>query len=125
MKQGLYQNQIAGLPALARDRYENIFKMYNITTENGTSTYFYNILNKVQIPANLDKTVIGKITTTSDMPWTTLSYKLYGSIFLWWLIFLLNKPKDIFTVKSGVTYMYILPEYIDDVITNIQSQLAI
>ena len=99
--------------------------MYNITTENGTNTYFYNILNKVQIPSNLDKTIVGNITPTSNMPWTTLSYKLYGSIFLWWLIFLLNKPEDIFTVKSGVTYMYILPEYIDDVITSIQSQLSI
>lgn len=124
MKQGLYQNQITSLPSLQRERYENIFKMYNTPTAD-SSTYFYNITTKVQIPEDLNSNVIGKITPSSNMPWTTLSYRLYGTIYLWWLIFLLNNPKDIFTVKAGITYKYILPEYIDNIITNIQDQLNI
>jgi hypothetical protein len=125
MNTGLFQNQIPSLPTLSRERYENIFRLYNTDTSSGKSTYFYNILTKVQIPDTLDENLIGNITPTSNMPWTTLSYKLYGSIFLWWLIFLLNKPDDIFTVKAGVTYKYILPNYIDSVLESIQNQLTL
>lgn len=124
MKDGLYQNQISNLPSISRERYENIFKLYNTPTSSGNTTYFYNILNKIQIPPDIDNSILGTITPSSNMPWTTLSNKLYGSIFLWWIIFLINKPEDIFTVKAGVTYKYILPEYLDSIIANIHSQIS-
>ena len=53
----------------------------------------------------------------------TLSFKLYGTIDLWWLIFLINKPKDIFLARSGESYKYIKPRFIDSVLTNIEQQI--
>ena len=52
-KLGQYQNEITALSAVDLGRYENIFKVYTEPT-NGKQFYFYNILNKIEFPKNLD-----------------------------------------------------------------------
>jgi hypothetical protein len=52
-KLGKYQNEITALSAVDLGRYENIFKVYTEPT-NGKQFYFYNILNKIEFPKNLD-----------------------------------------------------------------------
>lgn len=120
---GTLQKNITNLPTLDTSRYENIFKVY--TVENGTkdSYYFYNILNKITIPDSIDQTLLGTSTLNKKLPWTTFSYQLYGTIYLWWLIFLLNKPKNVFYAEAGKQYKYFLPEYVDAIITNILGQV--
>ena len=122
MEVGAYQNQINDLQSISNERYENIFKIYNV---DGTSSNyrFYNILNKIAIPDDIDESIIGTINLNVKVPWTILSYKLYRTQFLWWLIFLLNKPKNIFYADSGIEYKYILPENINSVLDAIESQL--
>ena len=122
MEVGVYQNQINDLQSISNERYENIFKIYNV---DGTSSNyrFYNILNKIAIPDDIDESIIGTINLNVKVPWTILSYKLYRTQFLWWLIFLLNKPKNIFYADSGIEYKYILPENINSVLDAIESQL--
>ena len=93
-------------------------------TDN-SSYYFYNILNKVNIPSTLDEGLLDKITLTRKMPWTTLSHNLYGTMYLWWLIFIINSPDNIFVADAGVEFKYIKPEYIDMVLTSIEQQLNI
>jgi len=122
MKIGNYQNQIDDLPSISTERYENIFKIYNVDDVN--SNYrFYNILNKVTIPDDIDENIIGTISLNTKVPWTILSHKLYNTQFLWWLIFLLNKPKNIFYADSGIEYKYILPQNVNNVLDTIESQL--
>jgi len=120
---GLSQNLVNALPSLARTRYENIFKVFKVLKDKDNSYYLYNINNKVIIPDNLDNNVYSTITISRNTAWTTLSYKLYGTIDLWWLIFLINKPKDIFLARSGESYKYIKPIFIDSVLTNIEQQI--
>ena len=122
MEVGVYQNQINDLQSISNERYENIFKIYNV---DGTSSNyrFYNILNKIAIPDDIDESIIGTINLNVKVPWTILSYKLYRTQFLWWLLFLLNKPKNIFYADSGIEYKYILPENINSVLDAIESQL--
>lgn len=122
MKVGTYQNQISDLPSISKERYENIFKIYDINDTN-TKYRFYNILNKVTIPSDIDENLLGNINLDVKIPWTILSHKLYGTQFLWWLIFLLNNPKNIFYADSGIEYKYILPENINSVLDTIESQL--
>lgn len=122
MKVGSYQNQINDLPTISKERYENIFKIYNID-DTSTNYRFYNILNKVTIPDDIDENLLGTINLNVKVPWTILSYKLYNTQFLWWLIFLLNKPKNIFYADSGVEYKYVLPENIISVLDTIENQL--
>lgn len=120
---GLSQNLVSALPSLSRTRYENIFKVFKILKDKDNSYYFYNINNKVMIPVNLDDNVYNTIEISRDTAWTTLSYRLYGTIDLWWLIFLINKPKDIFLARSGETYKYIKIDYLDDILSDIEQQI--
>ena len=120
---GLSQNLVNALPSLARTRYENIFKVFKVLKDKDNSYYLYNINNKVIIPDNLDDNVYSTIAISRNTAWTTLSFKLYGTIDLWWLIFIINKPKDIFLAKSGESYRYIRPGFINDVLTNIEQQI--
>lgn len=120
---GTLQNDIPTLPHLDKNRYENIFKLYTADKGTNSTYYFYNMLNKISIPDDIDPTLISHITLNRKLPWTTFAYKLYSTTHLWWLLFLLNKPKNIFYAEAGVTYTYFLPSRIDDVLNNIISQV--
>lgn len=120
---GTLQRDIATLPTLETSRYENIFKLYTVENGSKDSYYYYNILNRVSIPESIDQTLLGKMSLDRKLPWTTFSYQLYGTIYLWWLIFLLNKPKNIFYAEPGKQYKYFLPVNIDAILTNIIDQV--
>jgi hypothetical protein len=83
----MYQNNISTLQSLARERYENIFKLH--IDEDGR--YFYNLIQNVIFPDNLPD---GFFNSYDVVPGDTLpfiSYKIYRSIHLWWVICLVNK----------------------------------
>ena len=113
---GIKQNLVAELESLNENLYENIF---NINLTDGDNFYFYNTLNKVIFPDNISDEVIGEITLQVDKPWTMLSYELYGTIQLWWVVYLLNKPDYIFKAKASTTYKYIKPNYLTSILKQI------
>ena len=119
---GQLQKEILILPNLDRTRYENIFKLYTVEKDSNSSYYYYNILNKVIIPNSIDQSLLGTIDLDRKLPWTTLSYKLYNTTQLWWLIVLLNKPSNIFYASAGTQYKYILQSNIDGILTDIIQQ---
>ena len=118
---GKIRKQIKELDTLGSQLYENIFKVSLIKNDD-KSFYFYNTLNRVIFPDKIDKEVFDIKILNSDTPWTTLSYQLYGTINLWWVIFLLNKPQYIFLAKAGQQYKYIKPEYIGNILTNLVNE---
>jgi hypothetical protein len=120
---GNLQNNISELPSLDLERYESIFKVYQVEKTSDNFYYYYNILKKVIIPETIDKSLLGSFDLNRDLPWTTLSYKLYGTQFLWWLIFLINKPENIFYAKAGIEVKYILPQYVENVLNSISKQV--
>ena len=105
---GASQNEVEELTSLSNDMYENIFKINLIDTDNN-DLYFYNILNKVIFPDDISDEIVDTITRQNDVPWTTLSYQLYGTINLWWTVYLLNKPDYIFKAQAATEYKYIKP----------------
>lgn len=119
---GQLQKYVQTLPNLDKARYENIFKIYSVEKGKDSSYYYYNILNKVIIPESIDQSLLGTINLDTRLPWTTLSYKIYNTIYLWWLIVLLNKPKNIFYADAGTQYKYILQSNIDGLLTDIIQQ---
>jgi hypothetical protein len=121
--EGQLQKNITDLPSLDLERYENIFKLYTVQKGTKNSYYFYNILKKVVIPENIDENLIDTISLDRKLPWTTLSYKIYGTIYLWWLIYLLNKPKNIFYAEPGKNYKYFLPANVNAILNNILAQI--
>ena len=115
---GTSQNKIPQLPQISDYRYENIFKVY----QQNDGTFFYNLLNKVTIPDNINPNTYYTTVVNQRMPWTTISYNAYGTIELWWLIAILNKIQNPTTVPSG-SIKIIKSEYVRAIISEIQASL--
>lgn len=113
---GKVQNEITDLATLSRNLYENIF---NVSLIEDNNVYFYNLLNKVIFPDDISDEFIDEITLMSDKPWTMLSFQLYGTIDLWWTVYLLNKPDYIFKAQANNTYKFIKSKYITSVLNKI------
>ena len=118
-KLGEYLNDLpprtAGLSALPLRRYERIFKLHTQSPKfplsNDKQFYFYNILNKLEFPPNIQSTLLSSYHVKSREPFTAISYKLYGDIESWWLVWYLNKDQlhRQFYAEGGLELKYLLP----------------
>ncbi len=121
MIDGQYQNYINDLPTLEIYRYENIFKVYQ-SSEN--KVYFYNIIKNIKVPEDISSQIFQVITLPSNMAYTTLSYNLYGTTYLWWLICILNNIQNPFDVNNaGKSIKVLKREYLKTVLNAIKQQL--
>lgn len=103
-----------------KDRYENIFNMYELTNDNGNSYVFYNILNKVTIPQDIDPAVFEFWSVPGNMALTTISYRIYGTISLWWLICTINHiTNPVSLLAPGSVIKVIKKEYIPTVLNSL------
>lgn len=117
---GKYQSQIADLPVLSRQRYENIFRMY--TTNN--NQYYYNLLKSLYIDNDIDPRKIYYMPVKSSLPWSTISYNAYGTIELWWLIALVNQIYNpIINPTVGTVLKVVRPEYIPELLGELKTLL--
>lgn len=114
------QNDISELPQLDSFRYENLFNVY----QNDNDQYFYNILSKVNFPTNLDSSYFDVYTIpNNNMPYTLISYKLYGTMLLWWLICSVNNiTNPVFFPQAGTKIKVLKPELVSAVIQLINSR---
>jgi len=119
---GVKQNDIkdSEVSKLADSLYENLFNV-NVIDNKEYSYYFYNTLNKIDIPEELASDVYTYVTLTHDTPWTTLAHRIYNDMTLWWLIVLINRPDYIFKAKGGLEYKIIKPEVIDFILDKINA----
>tara|TARA_R110001583_G_scaffold32298_2_gene110450 strand:- start:2093 stop:2527 length:435 start_codon:yes stop_codon:yes gene_type:complete len=118
-KLGQYQNELprgtAGLSALPLARYERIFKLHTQPSSqpifNDKQFYFFNILNKLQFPQNIESTLLSSYNVKSKEPFTTISYKIYNDIDSWWMIWYLNQDElhRKFYAEGGQTLKIIIP----------------
>lgn len=119
--EGKYQNKISELPNLEEYRYENIFKVYQTGSKN---FYFYNILKKIEVPENINNSFFDYVSLDSRIPLTTLSYQLYSTTYLWWLILIVNRiDNPVKKLPVGKKFRYIKPQYIPTVVSLIKKQL--
>jgi hypothetical protein len=119
--EGQFQDKIEELPELELYRYENIFKVYK-TGEN--DFYYYNILKKITLPDDLNNAFFDFIVLNKNTPLTTVSYELYGTTYLWWLILLVNKiDNPVKSLPIGKKIRYIKNNFLKDILDNIKNQL--
>lgn len=117
---GQYQNQIRELPNLSDLRFENIFKVYKTDLNH----FYYNILNTISLPTEMNTESYYTINYNHKTPWTVISYNNYGTIELWWLICLSNSITNPIKVSSNITQLKIIkPEFVRSIIGEIQAQL--
>ena len=114
------QNSIDELPSINSNRYENLFNIF--TTKKGNNTYYYyNILSKITIPETTSNDVYLAYKVDKLLPLTTLSYNIYGTIHLWWLIVLVNKIKNpVKLIAPGSVLIILKEEYINSVINKLK-----
>lgn len=106
------------------DRYENIFNVYSLENTNGDTYYFYNLTNKVTIPNDLDDSVFDYIKIEAKMPLTDISYRVYKTQYLWWLILTVNKIRNpVKFIQSGSILKVIKPEYLNSVFESIKNKV--
>ena len=105
------------------EMYENIFNTYSLENDNGNQYVFYNILNKVSLPDNVDDNVFKKFAIPGHMPLTTISYRVYKTMHLWWLIMLCNNIRNpIKLLAPGTVIRTIKPQYLAAVLDSIKKQ---
>ena len=120
MALGNYQNNISSLVSLQNTRYERIFKLY--TTKD--NQYFYNLLQSIYIPGEIDKTALFYMPVKQSLPWSIISFNAYGTMDLWWLITLTNQIYNpVISPTAGTILKIIRPEYVPDVLAEINQAL--
>lgn len=117
---GDYQNNINVLSPLGDYKYENIFKVH-YDGEYPT----YNILQHVTLTDDINPDLISTVETLPGMPLTILSYNLYSTIDLWWLICVVNNIQNpVEILPAGTTLKYVKPEYVKRIIKTIKNSLG-
>lgn len=106
------------------ERYENIFNLYQLENDNGNKYVFYNILNKVSFPNDLDQNIFEYYKIESKIPLTTLSYNIYNTQHLWWLIMVLNNIKNpVKLIDSGSIIKTVKIDYLDLIFDAIKQKI--
>ena len=118
---GQYQNYIKDLPTLDLYRYENIFKVY---TAGDKQFYFYNIIKNINVPKDINNQIFDIVTLPPGLPLTVLSFQLYGTTHLWWLICVINSIQNPFDPNiAGKQIKVLKRQYLKTVLDSIKQQL--
>jgi nucleoid-associated protein YgaU len=83
----MYQNEISELPRLKDERYENIFQVH----QDEDDKYYYNLLETINFPDNLPGGYFSSYTVAPGDTLPYISFKLFKTIHVWWIICLANK----------------------------------
>lgn len=114
----MYQNEIPELPKLKDERYENIFQVH----QDEDDKYYYNLLETINFPNNLPS---GYFSTYTVAPGDTLpyiSYKLFKTIHVWWVICLVNNiTNPTITLTPGTTLKVPIINVIQEIIRQINT----
>ena len=119
---GEYQKNIPDMEVMSDTKYENIFKVFLKNDK-----YIYNILKTVHI--NVEKLPNASFTvykTPVELPWTVLSHNIYGTMDVWWLIYIINKDKftsPLQLIPGGTSLRILNMNKIRDVIDQISLEL--
>ena len=113
------QNSIEELPALRNENYENIFNIY--TDEDGR--YYYNLLQTIALPQNLPAGYYTTYDVKYGDTWPFISYKLYNTPNLWWIITAANNISDPTSLpEPGSQIKYFKTNVVRAVLNQISSQ---
>lgn len=120
---GLYISEIPSLADVENVSYENFFKLHIYNDE----FTFFNLLKKINILTNtndIDPVYFITYNIDVDIPWVVLSYKVYGTLNLWWLLCLVNNIQDATkNPELGTKIKAIKPQYVNTIIGQINTQL--
>jgi hypothetical protein len=113
------QNEISELPSLLDENFENIFNIYF----DGTGRYYYNLLQNIAFPDNLPEGYFTYYTITYSDTWPYISYKLYNTPNLWWIILPFNNIIDpTRPLEPGTRIKALNLSYVKSILSQIQTE---
>ena len=122
---GLYISDIPTYVEVENVSYENFFKLHIYNDEFA----FFNLLKKINILTSTndaDPTYFITYNIDVDIPWVLLSYKIYGTLNLWWLICLVNNIQDATKNPAlGTQIKAIKPQFVGAIVNQINIQLRV
>lgn len=99
------QNDINDLALLETSRFENIFDIY----QSDTGEYYYNLLNTINYNTkNMPVDTYFLYNVIQGDSYNLISYKVYKTINLWWLVCAVNDIQDPTKLPSPGTSLRIL-----------------
>jgi nucleoid-associated protein YgaU len=113
------RNDINELDRLNVFSYENYFNVYS----DSNGQYFYNLLKNINIFPSSDSEAEISYTTTESDNWYNMSFKFYGNMNLWWVIFLYNQLENpVIMPEPGTTLKILKPDYVSLVLQELDKQ---
>lgn len=101
-------------------KYENFFNVYE--TENNYR--FFNLLKNISIFPAEDSEVEEEYIADGTDTWYSISYKMYGTVNLWWLVCLYNQNINPFKPLKSKTKLKVLKsKYVGMVLSEIKKQV--
>lgn len=112
------QNEIIDVKyKLSPQQYENIFNVY----EDSELGYFYNLLRTINFPKDISTDTYDIYTVEPMDTWPLISWKLYNSIYLWWVICSVNNIQNPTSTPPAGTELKILkPLYLRNILNSIK-----
>lgn len=100
------------------ENFENILNVY----KDKDDFYFFNLLNTIHFPADLDVNTYDIYIAKPDDWYTIISYRFYKTIKLWWVICGMNNIIDpTYPPYVGRQLKILKPFYLHQVLSTIQS----
>lgn len=106
-------------PILTSLDLENFFNVYTDRKQN----YFFNLNSSLYL--NVDKSILSKYVLTYNMYWTTISYMIYNTTRLAWLLMKLNNVNaiNLFQMKkTGDIIYYLEKTMLNEIIDTINEE---
>jgi hypothetical protein len=99
---------------------EDIENLYNLY-QDSDGYYFFNLTRTVIFPEDLNQnTYVEYVIQPKDM-WTTISYKFYNTIKLWWLVCSANNIMNPIALPKAGNILKILNNFVvKDILTKIR-----
>jgi len=115
----MYQNTIPDLPKLQNENYENIFNIF----ADKDGFYYYNLLQTVIIPSDLPKGYYDNYNVLNGDTWPYISYKVYSTPNLWWLITAVNNIiNPLEKLEPGTSLSILKTQYVSLILNQISTQ---
>jgi hypothetical protein len=115
------QNNISDLPQLSMYRYENFFNIYD---DEETSVRYYNLLRNINIFPAENSQLEGEYSIDYNDTWVSISYNIYATMELWWLLCSYNQIiNPIKMPEPGTKIKYLKADYVYIILNEIKRQI--
>ena len=116
--------EVAALLNFSRDQEFKLERVFDVYKQSGGKFFYYNLLNTVRFPSNINKSAYMVYHVKENEPWTNISFKFYTRIDLWWLIAAINQIDDTFTpLPTGTKIMVPTPEAVRVIVDEIKTKI--